>query len=39
MFSDLDYRPENSLGQSRVPVWTHSQSRRRWATNTTDLNL
>jgi len=39
MFSVLNYRPENSLGESHVPVWTHSESRRRWATNTTGLNL
>jgi len=39
MFSVLNYIPENSLCESHVPVWTHSESRHRWATNTTGLNL
>jgi len=38
MFSILNYRPENSLGEFHVPVWTHSESRRKCATNTTGLN-
>jgi len=39
MFSVLNYRPENSLGESQDPVRTHCESRRRWATNTTGFNL
>jgi len=31
MFSIPNYRPKDSLGESRVPAWTHSESRRRWA--------
>jgi len=23
MFNILNYRPENSLGESHIPVWTH----------------
>jgi len=39
IFSGLKYGPENSLGESYFPVWTRSESRRRWATNTTGPNL